>query len=44
MRSAVLAAEEHANELPADPLVIGLITFGILIVALLITISFNHDR
>ena len=44
MRSAVLAAEEHANELPLDPIWFGLIAFGILLLALLITMSFNHDR
>jgi len=44
MRSAVLAAEEHVNELPMEPWVIGLIAFGILVLALLVTLSFNHDR
>ena len=44
MGSALLAAEEHANELALEPIWFGVIAFGILLALLLITMSFNRDR
>lgn len=38
------AEEEHVNELPAEPWVLGVGTFALLFVLLLITLSFNRDR
>ena len=40
----VLAAEEVHNELPVDPLVMGVGVFLGLVALLLITMSFNRDR
>jgi hypothetical protein len=39
-----LAAEEHVNELPADPKIIGAAVFVGLCILLLITLSFKRDR
>ena len=46
MSSAVLLAAETGhveNELPADPIVLGLIAFGVLVALLLITMSFKRS-
>lgn len=40
----VLAAEEHVNELPAEPWVFGLLALSVLFLLLLITLTFNRDR
>ena len=43
--AAVLATgEEQARELPAEPWVIGVGAFVLLVVLLLITLSFGKDR
>ena len=45
LTATVLAAgEENARDLPAEPWVIGVGTFGLLVVLLLITLSFGKDR
>ena len=43
-RSVLAATEEHVNELPAEPIVLGGGAFLILVVLLLITLQFNRDR
>ncbi|WP_165865645.1 hypothetical protein [Vallicoccus soli] len=43
--SAVAAeSEEHVNELPAEPLWLGIGAFGVLLLLLLVTLSFNRQR
>jgi hypothetical protein len=37
-------SEEHVNELPLDPIWLGLGGFGVLVALLLITLSFNRQR
>ena len=45
LTATVLATgEENARDLPAEPWVIGVGTFGLLVVLLLITLSFGKDR
>ena len=41
---SVAAESEVVNELPADPMILGLGAFGILVVLLLVALSFNRER
>lgn len=43
MSGSVIVAAEEVNSLPAEPLVLGLIAFGILCALLLITWSFKRN-
>jgi len=36
--------EHHANELPAEPWVIGIATFALLCLALFVVTRYNRDR
>lgn len=42
--TTVLATEEHVNELPLEPIWLGIGAFGVLVVLLLITLQFNRHR
>ena len=40
----LLAQEEHTRELPADPIVFGLVTFGFLLVLIVGVLIFGKGR
>jgi len=40
----LLAAESHGRDLPIPPWAIGLLAFGLLTTALLVTLTFGKDR
>jgi hypothetical protein len=42
--ATVRTAEEHANELPVEPWVLGVGTFVLLLVLLFIAVSFNRNH
>ncbi len=44
MSEIVLAAEEQTRDLPADPIVIGLVAFGLLLLMMLALLMFGKGR